>query len=215
MQLSFLPAHPAPVFAKSRFLRRRLATLVILTAALAAPLPFNSSALAQDGGTEAPQTEERVPLPDPRGDENRDNSIVRSNYGAWSIICDQPPGSSVEQCALMQNVIADDRPEIGLSIAVLKTADRQAKLLRIMTPLGVYLPEGMGLFVDGENVGKAMFSRCYLDGCYVEVVIDDELMQVLRAGKEAVFTLNFSVDQDTIGIPVDLTGFANGYDALP
>lgn len=145
----------------------------------------------------------------------QDDTIVRSNHGAWSIICDQPPGSAVQQCALMQNVIADDRPEIGLSIAVLKTADRQQKLLRIMSPLGVYLPEGMGLFVDGANIGKTAFSRCYLDGCYVEVVIDDDLMKILRAGKEAVFTLNFSIDQDTIGIPVDLSGFAEGYDALP
>ena len=131
------------------------------------------------------------------------------------MVCDQPPGSSVEQCALMQNVIADDRPEIGLSIAVLKTADREAKLLRVLTPLGVFLPEGMNLFVDNVDIGKAYFSRCYLDGCYVEVDIDDDLMRILRAGTQAVFTLNFSVDQNSIGIPVDLSGFAEGYDALP
>ncbi|TNB48125.1 invasion associated locus B family protein [Martelella lutilitoris] len=141
--------------------------------------------------------------------------MVRANHGAWSMICDQPPGSTLDQCALMQNVIADDRPEIGLSIAVLKTADRQATLLRVLSPLGVFLPEGMGLFVDGVNIGKAAFSRCYLDGCYVEVDIDADLMKILRAGTEAVFTLNFSIDQDTIGIPVDLSGFGEGFDALP
>lgn len=143
------------------------------------------------------------------------SGTVRSTHGAWSIICDTPGGSATEQCALMQNVIADDRPEIGLSIAVLKTADREAKLLRVLTPLGVFLPEGMNLFVDNVDIGKAYFSRCYLDGCYVEVDIDDDLMRILRAGTQAVFTLNFSVDQNSIGIPVDLSGFAEGYDALP
>ncbi|AJY48124.1 invasion associated locus B family protein [Martelella endophytica] len=172
----------------------------------AAPDTGNAGEAAPPSGIES------VPLPEGPDD---DTSMVRENHGAWSMVCDQPPGANGDQCALMQNVIADDRPEIGLSIAVLKTADRQSKLLRILAPLGVFLPEGMGLFVDGVNIGKAYYSRCYFDGCYVEVDIDDDLMKIFRAGKEAVFTLNFSVDQNTIGIPVDLDGLGEGYDALP
>ena len=178
--------------------------------------PPSAENAASDAGNTAPAAapsgSQPAPLPDGPDD---DSSVVRENHGAWSMVCDQPPGASYDQCALMQNVIADDRPEIGLSIAVLKTADRQSKLLRILAPLGVFLPEGMGLFVDGVNIGKAYFSRCYFDGCYVEVDIDDDLMKIFRAGKEAVFTLNFSVDQNTIGIPVDLNGLGEGYDALP
>ncbi|WP_425462523.1 invasion associated locus B family protein [Martelella lutilitoris] len=181
------------------------AWLVLATALIA--LPANG-ARAQENA--APQAGQSIDI----GGE-QDPTMVRANHGAWSMICDQPPGSTLDQCALMQNVIADDRPEIGLSIAVLKTADRQATLLRVLSPLGVFLPEGMGLFVDGVNIGKAAFSRCYLDGCYVEVDIDADLMKILRAGTEAVFTLNFSIDQDTIGIPVDLSGFGEGFDALP
>ncbi|MBU2485298.1 MAG: invasion associated locus B family protein, partial [Alphaproteobacteria bacterium] len=44
---------------------------------------------------------------------------VKSSHGAWSIVCDTPAGAPGEQCALMQNVIADDRPEVGLSVVVL------------------------------------------------------------------------------------------------
>ena len=115
----------------------------------------------------------------------------------------------------MQNVIADDRPEVGLSVVVLKTADRKAKILRILAPLGVLLKDGMELFVDNNNIGRAYFTRCFSEGCYVEVEIDDELMRILRAGKSAVFALRESVDQDRVGIPIELTGFADGYDALP
>lgn len=140
---------------------------------------------------------------------------VRENHGAWSIICDRPAGASTEQCALMQNVIAEDRPEVGLSVVVLKTADRKAKILRILAPLGVLLKDGMELYVDNNNIGRAYFTRCFSEGCYVEVEIDDELMRLLRAGKSAVFALRESVDQDRVGIPIELTGFATGYDALP
>ncbi len=93
---------------------------------------------------------------------------VKSNHGAWSIVCDQPAGATAEQCALMQNVIAEDRPEVGLSVVVLKTADRKAKILRVLAPLGVLLPNGLGLNVDGKDIGRAYFVRCFSDGCYAE-----------------------------------------------
>lgn len=140
---------------------------------------------------------------------------IRSSHGAWSVICDKPAGAAVEQCALMQNVIADDRPEVGLSVVVLKTADRKARILRILAPLGVLLKDGMELFVDGNNIGRAYFTRCFSEGCYVEVEIDEELMKILRAGKAAVFALRESADQDRVGIPIELAGFGEGYDKLP
>lgn len=86
----------------------------------------------------------------------------------------------------MQNVIADDRPEVGLSVVVLKTADRKSRILRILAPLGVLLKDGMELYIDNNNIGCAYFTRCFSEGCYVEVDIDDELLKVLRAGKNAV-----------------------------
>ncbi|MCA1403520.1 invasion associated locus B family protein [Sinorhizobium terangae] len=139
---------------------------------------------------------------------------VKSNHGAWSIVCDQPAGASAEQCALMQNVIAEDRPEVGLSVVVLKTADRKAKILRVLAPLGVLLPNGLGLNVDGKDIGRAYFVRCFSDGCYAEVVLEDELLKTFRAGATATFIV-FQSPEEGIGIPVDLKGFGEGYDALP
>ena len=140
--------------------------------------------------------------------------VVKSNHGAWSIVCDKPAGATEEQCALMQNVIADDRPEVGLSVVILKTADRKAKILRVLAPLGVLLPNGLGLNIDGKDIGRAYFVRCFSDGCYAEVVLEDVLLKTLRAGKQATFIV-FQSPEEGIGIPVDLAGFGEGYDALP
>jgi invasion protein IalB len=146
---------------------------------------------------------------------------VKSMHGAWSVVCDKPAGAATNQCALMQNVIAEDRPEVGLSVVVLKTADRKAKILRVLAPLGVLLSPfqptdgGLGLIVDGKDLGKTQFVRCFADGCYAEVALDDNLLKMLRAGTTAVFSVREAADKDKIGIPVDLKGFGEGYDALP
>ncbi len=139
---------------------------------------------------------------------------IKSSYGAWSIVCDKPAGAASEQCALMQNVVAEDRPEVGLSVVVLKTADRKAKILRVLAPLGVLLPNGLGLNVDNKDIGRAYFVRCFSDGCYAEVVLEDELLKTFRAGATATFIV-FQSPEEGIGIPVDLKGFADGYSALP
>lgn len=189
----------------------------LCAAVLAALLPgaiLSGVALAQTASPAA-QPQARPPQAAPQPGSPQQPGTVRGNYGPWSILCDKPAGASVEQCALMQNVIADDRPEVGLSVVVLKTTDRKARILRILAPLGVLLKDGMDLFVDGNNIGRAYFTRCFSEGCYVEVEIDEELMKILRAGKSAVFALRESSDQDRVGIPIELTGFASGYDALP
>ncbi|CAN7196879.1 MULTISPECIES: invasion associated locus B family protein [Neorhizobium] len=182
----------------------------------AAPQPAPVPAQGAKPGPQAPR-----PAPNggqaqqPPGQQAQPPGNVRENHGAWSIICDRPAGASADQCALMQNVIAEDRPEVGLSVVVLKTADRKARILRILAPLGVLLKDGMELYVDNNNIGRAYFTRCFSEGCYVEVEIDEELMRILRAGKAAVFALRESADQDRVGIPIELTGFGPGYDALP
>ena len=142
------------------------------------------------------------------------NGTVRSTHGAWSIICDTPPGSSSEQCAMMQNVVAEDRPEVGLSVVVLRTADNKAEILRVLAPLGVLLPNGLGLNVDGKDIGRAYFVRCFQDGCYAEVILEQPLLDMLRNGDAATFIV-FQTPEEGIGIPVELDGFGEGFDALP
>lgn len=139
---------------------------------------------------------------------------VRSTHGSWSVICDTPGGAASEQCALMQNVVAEDRPEVGLSVVVLRTADNRAEILRILAPLGVLLPNGLGLNIDGNDIGRAYFVRCFQDGCYAEVILEKELLASFKSGTAATFIV-FQTPEEGIGIPVDLTGFAAGFDALP
>ena len=142
------------------------------------------------------------------------NGKPSSKHGAWSIICDVPPGASSEQCALMQNVVAEDRPEVGLSVVVLKTADNKARILRVLAPLGVILPNGLGLNIDGKDLGRAYFVRCMSDGCFAEVILKDDLLSSLQSGTSATFII-FASPEEGIGIPVDLNGFKEGFSKLP
>jgi invasion protein IalB len=99
-------------------------------------------------------------------------------------------------------------------VIVLKTADGEARLLRVLAPLGVLLPNGLGLNVDGTNMGRVAFVRCLPNGCVAEVVMDDDLLKILSEGQDAVFVV-FKTPEEGIGIPVSLNGFRDGFDNLP
>ena len=139
---------------------------------------------------------------------------VKSVHKDWQIRCDTPPGSKTEQCALIQSVTAEDRANVGLTVIVLKTADAKSRLMRVVAPLGVLLPSGLGLKIDQADIGRAGFVRCLPNGCIAEVVMDDELIKKLRTGKAATFII-FQTPEEGIGFPMSLAGFGEGYDKLP
>jgi invasion protein IalB len=139
---------------------------------------------------------------------------VRSVHGDWQIRCDTPPGAQSEQCALIQSVVAEDRSNAGLTVIVLKTADQKSKLMRVVAPLGVLLPSGLGLKLDNVDVGRAGFVRCLPNGCVAEVVMDDKLLGQLRTAKTATFII-FETPEEGIGFPLSLNGIGEGYDKLP
>ena len=139
---------------------------------------------------------------------------VKSVYKDWQIRCDTPPGAKAEQCALIQSVTAEDRANVGLTVIVLKTADQKSRLMRVVAPLGVLLPSGLGLKIDQADIGRAGFVRCLPNGCIAEVIMDDELIKKLRSGKTATYII-FQTPEEGIGFPMSLAGFGEGYDKLP
>ena len=139
---------------------------------------------------------------------------VRSVHNDWQIRCDSPPGAQSEQCALIQSVTAEDRPNIGLTVIVLRTADKKTRLMRVIAPPGVLLPSGLGLKVDNAEIGRAGFVRCVPNGCVAEVILDENLVGKLRTGQSATFII-FQTPEEGIGFPISLKGFGEGFDKLP
>jgi invasion protein IalB len=139
---------------------------------------------------------------------------VKSVHSDWQVRCDTPPGAQGEQCALIQSVTAEDRANVGLTVIVLKTADQKSRLMRVVAPMGVLLPSGLGLKIDQTDVGRAGFVRCLPNGCVAEVVMDETLVKQLRAGQTATFII-FQTPEEGIGFPMSLKGFGEGFDKLP
>jgi invasion protein IalB len=138
---------------------------------------------------------------------------VRKTFDDWQLRCETPAGAKAEQCALVQYLAAEDRPNLTLVVIVLKTADNRGYLLRVVAPLGVLLPSGLGLKIDQTDIGRAGFVRCLTTGCVAEVVMDNGLIQQFKNGSKATFIV-FQTPEEGVGIPLSMKGFAGGFDSL-
>jgi invasion protein IalB len=133
---------------------------------------------------------------------------------AWETRCETPPGAANEQCAVIQSVVDDQRPNITLVIIALKTADHKSRLLRVIAPLGALLPTGLDLKLDADDVGRMGFVRCLPNGCIAETLIDDKLLQRMESAQTMTLVL-FQTPEEGIGVPAPMAGFKDAFDKLP
>jgi invasion protein IalB len=144
----------------------------------------------------------------------KSEGAVKDKHGNWETRCETPPGAASEQCAIVQSVADEERPNITLVVIALKTADRKGRLLRVIAPLKVLLPTGMGLHVDKDDMGRMSFVRCLPNGCVAEVFIDDKLLAKMENGQTITFVI-FETPEEGIGVPAPLAGFKESFEALP
>ena len=180
--------------------------LALLILILAPTWPVAHPALAQDAAVPAKAE-------DPAGAPGSADGAVKGQHGDWQIVCKPPPpGAKSEVCALVQSVTAEDRNNVGLTVYFQRFSNG-TKVLRVFAPLGVLLPPGVGLKIDGNDVGHAPFHRCQTFACYAQVTLDDPLIEQLKTGKTAIFII-FQTEEAGIGIPISLAGFGDALGAL-
>ena len=145
--------------------------------------------------------------------ESTEIGSVRSIRDQWQVRCQLAGSPPQDQCAVIQSVTAEDRPGIGMTVILLRSPDKKI-MLRVLAPLGILMPSGLGLKIDGKDIGRAAFVRCLATGCVAEVIADDALLGQLKSGKVATFIV-FQTPDEGIGIPISLAGLAASLSDLP
>ncbi len=140
--------------------------------------------------------------------------VVRDKHGDWVTRCETPPGAAHEQCAVVLSVVDQERPNLILVVIVLNTADRKARLMRVIAPLGVLLPPGVSLRIDNTDAGRLSFLQCLPNGCIAQLAMDESLVNKLKNGKTATLGV-FQTPEEGVGVQAPLTGFKEAYEQLP
>ena len=97
----------------------------------------------------------------------------------------------------------------------LKEEIKSVPVLFIKLPLNVNLKKSPLVQIDKKNIFNLPFSHCNTqDGCVTTVAINDEIIKLLKAGKELTVVTGVYGRKENLSINFPLKGFSKSYDSL-
>ena len=144
-----------------------------------------------------------------------------AKHGAWKVQCESPPPQAAGQqapprsCGMVQSAVNEKNPKVNLSLVLVKSkqGDKTVTMMRVLAPIGVYLPTGVALEVDGNAVGRVPFTRCMPQICMAFAEASPETLDKMRKGGSANFII---YEAPGIGMPMKLSleGFSKALETL-
>jgi invasion protein IalB len=142
-----------------------------------------------------------------------------ATHGAWQIQCSAAAASGAQAgkkaCGMVQLAHSEKNAKIVLSLILQKTkqGEKDVTTMRMLVPIGVYLPTGVALEIDGAAVGRAPFVRCRPQICEAFAEISPESLGKMQKGTAANFII---YEAPGLGIPmkVSLEGFSAALENL-
>jgi invasion protein IalB len=140
-----------------------------------------------------------------------------ATHGAWRVQCETvPPGAAADgqtegqrQCGMIQSAASEKNPKAQLTLVIIKAkqADKVLTMMRVLAPIGVFLPTGVALEIDGDAVGRVPFTRCMPQACIAFAEASPETLGKLKKGTEANFII---YEAPGLGLPMkfSLDGFS-------
>jgi len=127
----------------------------------------------------------------------------------WTLRC-QLPQPDQEICEMRQRIVDQNGNRVVLAV-VGRLPNMDVPGLLILLPLGIALPPGTVLQIDQGEERRVQVERCETQGCRIELLLDDELLPLLKAGSQA--TIGFHVydgqgERPRVDVPISLIGFS-------
>lgn len=138
---------------------------------------------------------------------------LKATHGSWEVRC----LSGTDTCAMSQVGKTDDGKRAILvtiqRVSGAKTQDGKPipAAMTVQTPLGVLLPYGLRLKIDGDKVIPLPVTRCIQAGCVSQAPMLAEAVTKMKRGSKAVF--GYFLQNETL-VNVSLNGFTAAYDSL-
>jgi invasion protein IalB len=124
-------------------------------------------------------------------------------------------GQTERQCGMVQAARSEKNAKVGLTTVFVrgKQNGKDVTMMRIMAPIGVYLPTGIALEIDGGAVGRIPFTRCLPQICVAFGEAGAQTLDKFRKGSAANFII-YEAPGISMPIKVSLNGFAAAFTAL-
>jgi invasion protein IalB len=134
------------------------------------------------------------------------------NFGDWLVRCYPVQNESPCDIYQQQNDAKTQQRVLAVSIAYVPVRDRNA--IQISVPLGVSIPRGVTVKAGNYTSPAMPYRRCDRGGCYVEMLVDNSLIDQLNHGGSDALIRITADDGKNYDLKLSLNGFSAAYDSM-
>lgn len=139
---------------------------------------------------------------------------AKETHGDWTLRC-MKTESGNDPCELYQLLRDSDNSPVA-EASVIPMSGKVEAVITFITPLETDLQAGLGLQIDSSKEARYPFMLCAQVGCISRIGLSEtELGPLKRGNKAMISVLPFgSTPNDMVKLPMSLTGFTAGMNAL-
>ena len=132
--------------------------------------------------------------------------------GDWAVRC--YPVQSQSPCDMFQQQNEKDSQQriLALSLAYIPHLDRHA--IQIVVPLGISIPKGVIVHTPSFSSQPMPYRRCDRAGCYVEMLIDNNVVDQIGRGGDAAMIKITADDGKSYDLKISLNGYSAAHDSM-
>ena len=184
----------------SKAFRIRWRLALVATASL-----LITTAAAQDAPETPPTPPEGVtPAPSQPQEPTRDN---------WASRCIAPARQVPLECSIEQRLIMQNTQQLIASVTIRVPAETGSPVMMLQAPLGLFLPGGITLDVDGASGETLELQTCDNNGCYAGGPLSENLLAAMTRGQSLNIKFQ-NLNKQTITVTATLVGFTVAFQRI-
>jgi len=125
----------------------------------------------------------------------------------------KPAEGGTTVCQITQILTEKESNNPVMQMAIGFIPEQKHPVAVITLPMGIWLPPGVQMQVDGGKKGRVPVDTCVPGGCRAGVELDDEFLATMKKGNVLNITFGGG-NRQPITVPVSLNGFTAALDKL-
>ena len=133
--------------------------------------------------------------------------------GSWTLRCSATAGDAKPDCMMFQNLVLKTGGQPVLQFGIGVAPDDSLPTVLVSLPLGIALPPGITIQIDGSTPATFPVERCEPDGCRAGMKLRENTVKQLSQGRQLHVTF-YDGARKPLKVSLSLDGFAAAYQAL-
>ena len=131
----------------------------------------------------------------------------------WASRCVAGARQGPLECSIEQRLVMQNTGQLVAAVTIRVPTDSNAPMMMIQTPLGLFIPAGVRIDVDGASPQTLELQTCDNSGCYAGNPVTNEMLNAMAAGAKLNLTFQ-NLNKQDVTVSATLVGFTAAFQRI-